>query len=114
MAEGLNTLEQAVLDHLLKGTHPILEILRTQARNARLAKREQTGVGFFCELEVHSAVLRVRDVESFHIADVSAELDSLEHGIGFVLLVRDGRLDTLEGFTFDEPWPSQIQEFKLR
>jgi hypothetical protein len=42
------------------------------------------------------------------------EMQGLVHGAGFVLFVRDGRIDTLEGFSYDEPWPQQVSKFNLK
>jgi hypothetical protein len=109
---GLNDLEQAVLNMLLKGDHPVLAILRQQTRQARLLKREQTGVGFFCDFTVDGEV----PTAPFHceIGDVNAKLEGLTHGAGFVLFVREGRIAMLEGYTYDEPWPDVIRGFSLQ
>jgi hypothetical protein len=42
-----------------------------------------------------------------------AEIAGLERGVSFVLFVRDGMLDFLEGFTFDEPWPDRIDDYSV-
>jgi hypothetical protein len=110
--EGLNALEEAVLDMLLAGEHPALAKLRSQARKARLVGRELSGVGFFCNFAVEDDVPSVGG--DFQIADVHGELDGLSHGAGFVLFVCAGRLRMLEGFTFDEPWPPQVSGFRLQ
>ncbi|HEY2410271.1 MAG TPA: hypothetical protein VGI10_29905 [Polyangiaceae bacterium] len=111
--EGLNDLEQAVLDKLLAGDHPRLAILRAQAASARLASHETTGVGFFCIFDIPTRVASM-DVPDFTIDDVDGELQGLAHGAGFVLFVHGGRLKMLEGFSYDEPWPEQIRDFSLR
>lgn len=109
---GLNELEQAVLDKLLAGVHPTLAVLRRQSSRARLARREYTGVGFFCAIEVDAcAPLVERDCD---IGDVHAEVKGLARGAGFVLFIRGGRLSVLEGYTYDEPWPDQVEGFSLR
>lgn len=108
---GLTPLEQAALDKLLAGDHPLLAALRRQASDARLVTRELTGVGFYCRFQVPPDSPRVeRDVV---IADVYAEIEGLAHGAGFALFVRDGRIQFLEGFTYDEPWPERIGAFEL-
>jgi len=109
---GLDRLEQAVLDKLLAGDHPVLVALREQATSARLARREYTGVGFHCHFDVGEGAPTVK--KDFHIGDVRAEMEGVAHGIGFVLIIRDGRLSMLEGYTYDEPWPSEIRGFTLR
>jgi hypothetical protein len=110
--EGLNDLERAVLDKLLAGDHPLLLALRAQADGARMTSRKYTGVGFFCDFEVPPDVppLATRD---FAFGDVNASMDGLEYGAGFVLFVREGRLATLEGYTYEEPWPKDVRNVKL-
>jgi hypothetical protein len=109
--QGLNELEHAVLKKLLAGDHPLLAVLRRQAERARVVKRQNTGVGFFCDFDVDDGTPAVnRDLQ---IGDVHAEMDGLAHGAGFVLFVQAGRLSMLEGFTYDEPWPEQSRGFSL-
>lgn len=110
--EGLNELEQAVLDRLLSGDHPALVVLRRQAERARVVAREETGVGFFCDFEVEGSAPALQG--DFDIGDVYGELEGLAHGAGFVLFIRDGRLSMLEGFTYDEPWPKKIGTYTLK
>jgi hypothetical protein len=110
---GLTQFEQAVLDKLLAGDHAVLGVLRAQAAQARLTSREQTGVGFFCELEVPADAPRVTAPGDFELGDVGATIDGLEQGAGFLLFVRDGRMTMLEGYTYDEPWPAEIRSFTL-
>jgi hypothetical protein len=43
------------------------------------------------------------------ISDVGAEIEGVRHGVGFVLFIQDGRLDCLEGFTYDDPWPDEVK-----
>jgi hypothetical protein len=109
---GLNEFEQAVLQKILAGNHPMLATLREQCGHARLAKRENTGVGFFCEFEVEADAPMVPG--NFQVGDVHAELEALKYGVGLVLFIREGRLHMLEGYTYDEPWPEQVRGFSLR
>ncbi len=111
--EGLNELEQAVLRKLLSGDHPVLAALRVQAEKARLRDREFSGVGFFCMFELPVEAPILDDRARFEISDVDGHVEGLEHGAGFVLFIRDGRIDMLEGFTYDEPWPRTIGKFEL-
>jgi hypothetical protein len=109
---GLNEFEQAVLSKLLDGEHPVLAGLRVQAEAARIALREYTGAGFFLSFDVppEVPVLAVRD---FHFGDVNADIEGLQYGAGFVVFVRSGRLDTVEGYSYEEPWPKEIRGFRL-
>jgi hypothetical protein len=111
--ESLNEFEQQVLDKLLAGEHPVLVTLRAQAERAQVRRREYTGVGFFCDFDVPSDARALPTSGDFHLGDVNASLDGLNHGAGFVLFVRNGRLATLEGYTYEEPWPQQVRNLEL-
>lgn len=108
----LSDFEQAVLEKLLAGNHPVLATLREQIAQAQVVKRQNTGVGFFCDFEIGPTAPVVQG--NFHIGDVHAEIESLERGVGFVLFIRDGKVKMLEGYTYDEPWPAEVQHFSLQ
>lgn len=110
--EALSEFEHAVLMKLLAGDHPVLAVLRTQALAARLASRTQTGAGFFLTFHVPIDAPGVK-VKDFQFGDVNAIVNDLQHGAGFVVFVRNGRLDTLEGYSYDEPWPEHVRDFQL-
>jgi hypothetical protein len=110
---GLSDLQQAVLDKLLEGDHPVLTALRGQAARARVSSHEHSGVGFFCSFEVPTDVPPLPAPQDFELGDVDASIDGLEEGAGFLLFVRGGRLSVLEGFTYDEPWPAGAASFRL-
>lgn len=103
-ATTLTELEKSVLDALLAGDHPILTALREQVREARIGNRTMTGVGLFSDIDIDSGVDAAPTTRSeVRIGDVFAEMEGLDHGAGFVLLVEEGRLAQLEGYTFDSP-----------
>jgi hypothetical protein len=112
MPAVLEPLEAAVLDRLLAGEHPVLTALRGQLAGATVKSRELTGVGFFTKfaLAVDAAPAPVR---TLRFGDVQAAVTGLEHGAGFVLFVNDGLLRMLEGYSYGEPWPEQIEEFSV-
>jgi hypothetical protein len=108
--EGLTDFEKALLAKLLEGDHPVLAALREQAAWLRLARREQTEAGFFCDLDAPTAPI----ARTFMLDDVEAELEGVRRGASVVLVVKNGRMTLLEGFTRDEPWPVTIGSYKLR
>jgi len=110
---GLTALEQAVMEMLLRGDDPTLSILREQLQRASVASRDMTGVGFMTVFSVSDDVPRTPK-DSFAFGDVKAELSGLQNGAGFVVFVRAGKLDSLEGHTYDEPWPAGEFVFKLK
>jgi hypothetical protein len=110
---GQPKLEAAVLEMLLFGDSPVLEILRVQRQLSESLRREMTGVGFFTFFALPDAAPRLVGTRRFHLGDVSASILGLKHGAGFVLFVTDGSIDNLEGFSYDEPWPADVSHFEL-
>jgi hypothetical protein len=98
---------------LLTGDQPVLAALRSQAKRSTVVSREYTGVGFFCHFAVSEETPSLPQTANFELGDVSAEIKGLAQGAGFVLFVRNGRMVTLEGFSYDEPWPEVADDFVL-
>jgi hypothetical protein len=65
-------------------------------------------------LAIPSDLQPIAEQPDFEIRDVGAEINGLKHGAGFTVFVRRGRLVTLEGYSYDEPWPEAIGDFELR
>jgi hypothetical protein len=110
----LTPFETAVLAKLLAGDHPTLAIFREQLTRAGVRSRTSSGAGFFLTFDVpaDSPVAPVRSGR-IHFGDVAATFEPLKHGAGFVVFVRDGRLETLEGYSYDEPWLKEPERFEL-
>ena len=109
----LTPLEREVVQKFLEGNDDILSTLREQLRSVVVTKREMTGVGFYTAFAVSHGVRRGTSNRSFVIGDVCAKLPGLDYGAGFLLYVQDGVLHMLEGHTYDERWPTEINRFEL-
>src|SRR5256885_15953729 len=104
----LNELEVAALALLLEGDSPVLTALRRQLTVAAVRERELTGVGFFTSFKVPPNASRAPVPSNFApFGDVGADIEGLRHGAGFLLFLKDGYLDMLEGYTYGEPWPDR-------
>jgi hypothetical protein len=111
--EKLTTFERDVLEKALCGDHSELAALREQLVVAGVSERTMTGVGFFTTLIIPAGHPLTPRRLSLDITDVTAEVDGVQNGAGFVLFVKDGLLDCLEGFTYDEPWPDYVVRYSL-
>ena len=100
--------DRTILDALLAGELPELAILRAQASVANVRERKMTGVGFFTNFSIPPDAPRLEVAGQRVISGVGAELEGVDQGVGFLLFIRHGQLDILEGFTFDEPWPARV------
>jgi hypothetical protein len=109
----LTTLEQQVLEMLLRGQDEVLTTLRQQTQRMQVSSRKMTGVGFFTELLAPPDLARVPGCPTFKLGDVNGTADNLIHGLGFLVYVKEGALSVLEGYTYDEPWPDDIHGLVL-
>ena len=89
------------------------DTVREQLAHATVGKREFSGAGFFTDFVVPTDARVRRDLPPMEIGDVGAEVPGLQHGAGFLLFIRDSGVSMLEGFTYDEPWPINTDEFKV-
>jgi len=106
----LNKLESAVIEKLLENNN--CTDLKEQVENIRVINREITGVGFFTTLCSLKDFLCQK--KTFKIGDVHADINDLKYGAGFLLYIKDGKLEMLEGYSYDEEWPSKIANFDLK
>ena len=107
--------ESAVLDGLVAQKNEDLSpedisILNEQMKGAIILSRTMTGVGFYTKFLVDKKAQQL-DKKSLQISGVGANISGVEHGAGFILFIKEGVIDNLEGFTYAEdrwpdPWPS--------
>lgn len=110
---NLLPIEEAVLAKLLEGEHPVIKILRAQLDASTITARLPTGYGFFLEFAVPDDIRRVETPRRLQISGVSASMDGLQFGAGFLLFVEEGKLKALEAYSYDEPWPEEIRNLKV-
>ncbi len=92
---------------LLAGGDPFLSQLRDQFHNSEIVEEWYTGVGYYIDLRVRDASLRIDGFkQDVIISDLQADVgDSL---VGFVLYVNEGFITTLEAYSIDDKgWPPE-------
>ena len=109
----LSALERLVLDVALVPDIGDNARLREQVDAAIVATRTPSGVGFMTKLLVPED-LAVPDAPSDEtLPKVFATHPDLPAGAEFVLQVRAGRLNTIEGFCFEGMWPGDEALFRV-
>ena len=112
LLEPASKFEEAVLAKLLEGDLPELELLRAQLQSAQV-RREWTGAGFWTEFAVEQAAPRLARRARLQITGVYGHHRDLKAGVGFTLFVEDGAVSSLEGYTYEEPWPANIGAMQI-
>jgi len=90
-------LELAALLSIFSETPELQTGLERQLAAATVTVRENSGGGFFTTIAVPDDVPRVRGPKTLGY-ETHARVSGLEHGLGFVLFMQDGRLHLLEGY----------------
>lgn len=115
MGKKLNLLEKEIIEAILKcEDNKISEKLYKQYKFAEVMERKYTGVGFFTKFYIADSN---EDIflanESVQFGGIHAEIKGLKNGAGFVLFVKDGKIKSLEGHTYNESWPTNAQISKI-
>lgn len=108
----MNELEKNVLDKLLFGDIEVLGYLKNQLAYINCFKRQMSGTGFFTEFTISEKNFFIPNL-TFKLGDVSANIDTLKSGAGFLLYIENGLLSMMEGYSYAENWPPQIDYFEL-
>jgi len=109
----LSPLEKAVLDLMLDKPGEPFDTAREHLACAIVSERKFTGVGFFTHFAIPPDAPVRRDLPDATIGDVGAQFPTLENGAGFLLFIRGGVITMLEGYTYDEAWPTDTDGFKV-
>jgi len=83
------------MQSLLQGDHPALSVLRAQWDLATVKSREFSSGGFFVDFSLPAEAPSLGARINFEIGDVSGDISGV--ACGFLLFVRDGLIDFLEG-----------------
>lgn len=106
--------EKDIMERLLVGNEQVLEILREQYANSQITRRDFTGTGFLTTFTIPNNVPRLEPLMSFQLGDVIGKIDGVNDGVGFVLFIKNGVINYLEGYTYgEEKWPEFIPNHQL-
>ncbi len=106
--------EKRVIEKILMGDDPVLDCLRHQYKNAIVESRKFTGAGFYTYFKIIQETEPVTPRKTFQISDVLASLKGMKAALGFNLLVKEGYIAWLEGYTLSSDiWPDDYFEVKL-
>lgn len=102
----LDKLVDDVMKIILRGDEPHIKALRGQYESAKIESIELSGAGFFANFKIDDSV--VVDCDNMQIGDVSGAVNGMDDAVGFVLFIRDGKIDFLEGYTVGvDEWPDE-------
>jgi hypothetical protein len=96
--EGFTKLEEAALHDVCIRFPNDKIALMAQLTTAKVRSRENTGVGFYTRIDVERESSAALEGEGMRSGGW-VHIDGLDNLMGFILWLRDGYADCLEGFT---------------
>ena len=105
-------IERAAIQAIICEYPDLADALTCQLAGATVAKRCHTGHGFFTDLAVGDDAPLV--VTPSPIGEPFATVDGLEQGMGFLLMVRHGKMTRLEGYSFEDHVPIDSENVGFR
>ena len=110
----LTPLEQAALDAILNEAGTDRVLIENQLADISVRCRENTGSGFYTDLEVASADKPPIPKGSSFGKSVWISVDGLEYGLGMILHTKDGQISLLEGYAVGPEDTSAIDFKQVR
>jgi hypothetical protein len=95
---NLYPLERAVLEAIARQVSDHTDAISRQPMQARVVARKNYGCGLLHD--GRCLIRRPKFQRKFPIGDVSATVDHLQHGMGFLLWLKEGRIHELEGYSY--------------
>lgn len=109
----ISNLERDVLEEIFRNYPELSNMLKKQIAASSI-EREFTEVGFFLNFKVQDLnIIRLPNNISTTLGNINASIEGLEYGAGFVLFLKEGVIDTLEGFSYGEKWPVKVENYKI-
>jgi hypothetical protein len=96
----LSKLEDAVLRAIASQYPDANSAIDAQRSAVCVTDRSNTGAGFYTTFEVDQSCPVVAATSP--IGNVTARVQGVDHGMGFILWLQNGRLSKLEGYSFEE------------
>ena len=106
-------LELAALHSIFAETPELAPQLDRQLAVATVTERENSGGGFFTTMTVSEEAC-VADSPRVLGYETQAHVVGLEHGLGFVLFMKNGRMHMLEGFAWGPESTASLDLHRLQ
>lgn len=99
---------------IIDGTPDYASVLKRQLGNAGIGEFRIYKQGFSVSFMIAESSPRLNVTETLTLGDTLAEIPGLEHGMGFILWVKHGIIDSLEGYTYGEDIPDSLCGYTLQ
>jgi hypothetical protein len=108
-----NELEKAIVERIL--VDPELAPTKSSLRwdEIKVKRRSLTNVGFLTEFEFSEELMVFASDISLRWGKIGARLNETKIETGYLVYVDGGYITTVEGYTYGDEWPRQIDRVQL-
>ena len=101
--------ESLIIHDILSRYPKYAERLEKQFRSSAVVKRTMYPCAFVTEYSISATDARLDGAPDLRLGNSQWSMDGLTMGSDYILWIRGGYVSSLEGFTYGEPWPSEIK-----
>lgn len=108
----LEQIEKDILQQFLNYQYPHLSD-KINFDSLNVKNRIFTGVGFLTYLNKDNSLKITDENQSFEWGNIGAKLNDNKIDVGFLIYVKNGFIDAIEGYTYDVDWPNEITNIEF-
>lgn len=95
-------LERAIPDAICEMNLPDRALLQKQLAAAKVLSRKNTGAGFYADFSVDRTLCAAIGGDGLRNGPADVRIEGLRNGMGFILWLKEGFAECLEGYSYDE------------
>ena len=105
---NINEFEKIIITDII-GQYPEYKAkLQAQFEQAVVQKREFSQYGFSTYYTVTAEEETLGDSVNIQLGKCQWNINGLQNGSDYILWIKNGLISSLEGFSYEEPWPNEI------
>lgn len=111
-ASSYSEFDKAIIEHLISAANHFTIELTNQFKNSHVKSRNITGHGFYTDIFV-PLQFAITGFPNFELGCSNTVVSGIENGMTFILFVRNGIIDFLEGATYGEEYSDKCMIISL-
>jgi hypothetical protein len=102
----LTKFETIIIEAIFKcnNENVYIEQIKRQYNEMKVVRREYTGAGFYTHFEISDKKLSLGENVNFELGGIEADIKGFKMEAGFIIFIRSGFIDFLEGYSYVDVW----------
>lgn len=104
----ISKFEEMIITDIIEHNPDYREILLSQFNAAKVKERKKYERGFCTDYVIDDGVQTFGDGVDMRLSGSQWNINDVDNGTDYILWVKNGKISSLEGFTYEEKWPDEI------